>query len=194
MGPYTTSLNGSPTVACRVALSNRARKSSWTLSCTITVPREVHRCPAVPKPENSAASTARSSSALGVTTIGFLPPSSRQADCRYRPVSSPIRDPTALDPVNPTLSTTPSSSARSSPAKVDSPSASTRFRTPSGSPPPCTSRSNSAAPQARDEIPRRHRDREVAGGDDAHHANRVTEREQLLVRHFARHRLAIQPA
>ena len=54
----------------------------------------------------------------------------------------------ALDPVKPTLSTSPSSSARASPANVDSPSASTRFSTPSGSPPPCTSRSNSAAPQA----------------------------------------------
>ena len=51
-----------------------------------------------------------------------------------------------------------------------------------------------AAQQGRDEIPRRHGDREVAGGDDAHHADRVAEREQLLVRHLARHRLAVEPA
>ena len=43
----------------------------------------------------------------GVTTIGFLPPSSRQAVCRCRPVSSPIARPTAVEPVKPTLSIRP---------------------------------------------------------------------------------------
>jgi hypothetical protein len=90
----------------------------------------------VPNPPNSAPSTARSMSALAVTTIGFFPPSSRQADCRYRPVSSPIRAPTSLDPVNPTLSISPASRACSRPANVVGPSAWTTLNTPGGSPPP----------------------------------------------------------
>src|SRR5512132_625550 len=68
--------------AADAAAPNCARNSSWTDSWTITVPSEVHRCPAVPKPENSAPSTASLRSALGVTTIGFLPPSSRHGLCR----------------------------------------------------------------------------------------------------------------
>ena len=51
-----------------------------------------------------------------------------------------------------------------------------------------------AAQQSRDEVPGRDGDREVAGGDDAHHPDRVAEREQLLVRHLARHGLAVEPA
>jgi hypothetical protein len=51
----------------------RAANSSCTDSSTITVPRLVHRWPAVPKPENSAPSTARSRSASRVITMGFLP-------------------------------------------------------------------------------------------------------------------------
>ena len=53
-------------------------------------------------------------SASSITTIGFLPPSSRHADCRLRPHSLPIFEPTALEPVKPTLSTSRSSSACSS--------------------------------------------------------------------------------
>ena len=45
------------------------------------------------------------------------------------------RAPTALEPVKPTLSTRPSSSARSRPAKVLSPSACTSWSTPAGTPP-----------------------------------------------------------
>ena len=125
----------------------RRMNSSWTDSWTITVPSDVQRCPAVPKPENSAPSTARSSSASGITTSGFLPPSSRQGDCRWRPHSSPIFEPTADEPVKPTLSTSRSSSARSSPANADGPSHWTRFSTPSGRPPwmnSCASASPSA--------------------------------------------------
>src|SRR5436190_1298682 len=50
-----------------------------------------------------------------MTTSGFLPPSSRQGDWRCRPHSSPIRRPTSVEPVNPTLSTSPRSSASASP-------------------------------------------------------------------------------
>ena len=125
---------GSPMAAPSTAAANRERKSSWTDSSTITVPSDVHRWPAVPNPLNSAPSTARSRSASDMTTKGFLPPSSRQGDWRCRPHSSPIRRPTSVEPVNPTLSTSPSSSARSSPANAVGPSASTMLKTPSGNP------------------------------------------------------------
>ena len=45
-----------------------------------------------------------------------------------------MRRPTSLEPVKPILSSTPSSSARSSPSNVWVPSASTRLNTPSGRP------------------------------------------------------------
>src|SRR5215218_6061297 len=115
MGPYSTSCMGSPMGASSTARVNLDINSSWTDSCTITVPSEVQRCPAVPKPEKRAPSTARSRSASGITTRGFLPPSSRQGDCMCLPQSSPIFLPTSDEPVNPTLSTRPSSSARSRP-------------------------------------------------------------------------------
>ena len=125
---------GSPIGASVTAFENRSRKSSCTSRCTITVPSDVHRWPAVPKPLNSAPSTARSRSASGITTSGFFPPSSRQADWRWRPQSSPIRRPTSDEPVNPTLSTTPASRARSRPSNVRGPSASTSWNVPTGNP------------------------------------------------------------
>jgi hypothetical protein len=51
-----------------------------------------------------------------------------------------------------------------------------------------------AAQQGRDQVPGRHRHREVAGGDDRRHPDRLAEGEQLLVRHLARHRLAVEPS
>ena len=51
-----------------------------------------------------------------------------------------------------------------------------------------------AAQQGGDEVPGRHGDREVAGGDDGRHADRVAEGEQLLVGHLGGHGLAVQPA
>ncbi len=191
-------------------LVKRSMNSSWIDSCTITVPSEVQRCPAVPKPLKSAPSTARSSSASGITTSGFLPPSSRQGDCTWRPQSAPISEPTADEPVKPTLSTSRSSSARSRPSKAVGPSHWTRLRTPSGRPPAMKSWA-SASPSAgaysagfqttalphrmrRHEVPGRNRDREVAGRDDRRHADRVAEGEELLVRHLARDGLAVEPA
>src|SRR5215208_6167337 len=82
-----------------------------------------------------------------MTTIGFLPPSSRHGDCRWRPHSSPIFEPTALEPVKPTLSTSRSWSACSRPAKVAAPSAWTTFSTPPGTPPAWNSLA-SASPSA----------------------------------------------
>src|SRR5882757_8970181 len=67
-------------------------------------------------------------------TIGFLPPSSRHGDCRCRPHISPMRAPTALEPVNPTLSTSPASSDCSRPSEVVGPSAYTRLSAPAGTP------------------------------------------------------------
>src|SRR2546429_3767674 len=125
---------GAATRAAETAALNRARNSSYRDSCPSTVPSDVQRWPAVPKPANRAPSTARSSRADGVTSIGFLPPSSRHGDWRWRPHSSPIAVPTAVDPVKPTLSTRPASSASDSPLNVDAPSACTSCRTLDGSP------------------------------------------------------------
>ena len=145
-----------------------------------------------------------------MTTSGFLPPSSRQGDWTWRPHSSPMREPTSDEPVKPTLSTSPLRERRSSPSKADGPSHWTRLSTPSGSPPARNSSVSAwperrrvlgrlpddgvAAQQRRDEVPGRHRDREVAGGDDRRHPDRVAEGEQLLVGQLAGHGLAVQPA
>ena len=148
--------------------------------------------------------TARSRSASAVTTIGFLPPSSRHGDCRWRPQSAPISRPTALEPVKPTLSTRPSSSARSRPANVVGPVGLHDAQHAVGQPAGLEQRAERlaqrgrvvgglpddrvAAQQRRHEVPGRHRDREVAGGDDRRHADRHAEGEQLLVGHLARRR------
>ena len=99
----------------------------------------MQRWPAVPNPANRAPSITRSISASGITTIGFLPPSSRHGDCKCLPASSPSLRPTAVDPVNPILSTYPASKAASRPAKVVSPLAITTRRTSFGTPPACNS-------------------------------------------------------
>ena len=49
-----------------------------------------------------------------------------------------------------------------------------------------------AAQDRRDEVPGRHGDREVAGGDDRRHADRDAEGEELLVGHLRRHGLPVQ--
>ena len=88
------------------------------------------------------------------------------------------------------------------------PSVTIVFSTPSGSPPAWNRLVSAcadlrrvlgrlphhrvAAQQRRDQVPGRHRRREVAGGDDGGHADRVAEGEQLLVGHLRRHRLAVQ--
>ena len=174
------------------------------------MPSDVQRWPAVPKPANSAPSTARSRSASSITTIGFLPPSSRHGDCRWRPQSAPISAPTADEPVKPTLSTSRSSSARSSPRErrravgLDEVQHALRHaagvqelrhraadrRAVLGRLPD----DRVAAQDRRHEVPRRHRAGEVAGGDDRRDADRRAEREQLLVGHLGRDRLAVQPA
>ena len=55
-------------------------KSPTPLIVGVDVTGSMQRWPAAPKPPNRAPSTARSRSASGMTTIGFLPPSSRQGD------------------------------------------------------------------------------------------------------------------
>ena len=141
---------------------------------------------------------------------GFFPPSSRQAAWPLRPVSSPIREPTADDPVKPTLSTSFSSSARSRPSNARGAvrlhevqhavgqaardeqarqRVARRRRVLGGLPD-----DRVAAQDRRHEIPGGHGHREVAGGDDRRHADRRAEREELLVGHLARHGLPVQAA
>ncbi len=145
-----------------------------------------------------------------MTTIGFLPPSSRHGVCRWRPQSSPMRRPTAVEPVNPTFCTSPSSRARSSPAYVVGPSAITVTRTSLGTP-PAWNRAVSAvaiagdtspgfhttllpAQQRRHEVPGRDGGREVGRGDDERGADGHAVREQLLGRQLARHGLPVEPS
>ncbi len=80
-----------------------------------------------------------------MTTSGFLPPSSSVGDTRWRPQTSAMRRPTSTDPVNPTLCTSPASSACSSPAKVSGPSDSTSWNAPVGMPDACTIRVTASA-------------------------------------------------
>ena len=186
----------------------RAARRAWRRtrrrrdSCTIAVPSDVQRWPAVPKPPNSAPSTARSTSASSITTIGFLPPSSRHGDWRWRPQSSPIREPTADGPGEADLVDQalleraprgPRTCRRPTPARR---SARRRARRRRGRARASASPSaalysagfhTTALPHriAGHEVPGRHRDREVARGDDRRHADRHAEGEELLVGHLA---------
>ena len=95
----------------------------------------MQRWPAVPNPAKSAPSSARSIFASGITTIGFFPPSSKQALCMYSPVLAPIFLPTSVEPVKPTLFITPSFKPASRAANVCAPSATTVISTSLGTPP-----------------------------------------------------------
>ena len=177
--------------------------ASCTSAATIAVPSDVQRCPAVPNPLKRAPSTARSRSASGITTSGFFPPSSRHGVCRCRPASSPIREPTTLDPVKPIFAIRPSSRERSSPANVAAPSVSTMWNASGGTPACRISWANASAiagvysagfhttvlphssagtmyqeGTATGKFPAV----TIADGPDGH-----AEREQLLVRQLARH-------
>src|SRR5205085_7258536 len=57
----------------------------------------------------------------------------------------PIERPTAVDPVNPTLSTVPASRAASRPAKVSAPAMCSVFSTSAGTPPACISEVSASA-------------------------------------------------
>ena len=121
-----------------------------------------------------------------------------------------MRRPTVVEPVKPTLSTSRASSASDSPSKVVGPSACTRCKHVARDAALPEERGEGrgdgwrrlgwfpddgvAAQQSRHEIPGRHRDGEVRGRHDRRHADRCAEREQLLVRHLAGHRLAVEPA
>ena len=145
-----------------------------------------------------------------MTTMGFLPPSSRHALCRWRPASSPIRRPTADEPVKPTLSTRPSSSAADRPVYVVSPSLSTTSSTPLRHPALAEEleqrqghagrrlgrlpHDGVAAEQGGHEVPGGDGSREVRRRDDGGDADRHAKREELLVGHLARHGHAVEPS
>ena len=118
--------------------------------------------------------------------------------------------PTAVEPVKPTLSTSPSSRAFSSPSKASFPSAWTTFRTPSGRPPFSMIWAKASAmageysagfhttalPQARAGTMYQEGNGgwEVAGGNDRRHPDRHPEGEELLVRHLGGNGLTVEPA
>ena len=174
------------------------------------MPSEVQRCPAVPKPENSAPSTARSRSALGVTTSGFLPPSSRQAVCRCRPVSAPISAADRRGPGEPDLVDQPLLQRRRQPGErrlaVGVHHVEHAVGQPAAAHEQLVERRPSAAeysagfqttvlPASR--AGTMYQDGtatgKLPGGDHRDRAHRLAEGEQLLVRHLAGHGLAVEP-
>ena len=209
IGPYSTSAFGSPIGADDSRSDSFDTNSSYTDSCTIAVPSDVQRCPAVPKPPNSAPSTARSTSASSITTIGFLPPSSRHGDWTWRPHSSPIFEPTALETGEPDLVDQALFKRRRQPVervrtrRLHDVQHAARHAARMEQPHQRVAQRRAvlrrlphdrvAAQDRRHQVPRGHGHREVARGDDRRHADRHAEREELLVRHLRRHRLPVQP-
>ncbi len=132
--------------------------------------------------------TAASRSASGRMMLGDLPPSSSVTRLRSRPHRSAISRPTALEPVNATLST-PGCATSAAPVE---PSPVSTLRTPGGSP---ASRASSpsrsaverrllrglehdraAGGQRRPDLPDRHQQREVPGDDLGADADRLASR------------------
>src|SRR5215212_7109626 len=182
IGPYSTSCAGSPMGASSTARVNLEMKSSWTDSWTITVPKDVQRWPAVPKPENRAPSTARSRSASGMTTRGFLPPSSRQGDCMCLPQSSPILFRTfGLHHVQDAV------------GKAAGHEESCQRVADGGGVFGGLPDNGVAAGEGGDQVPRGDRDGEVAGRDDGRDADRDAEGEELFVWHLRGDGLAVEP-
>ena len=84
---------------------------SATDSCTISRRSDVQRWPQVPTAANRIARTARSRSALGVTIIALLPPSSSSERPRRAATFGAIARPIAVDPVADTSGTRGSSTS-----------------------------------------------------------------------------------
>ncbi len=149
----------------------------------------VQRWPAVPAAEKTMPRTARSRSADGVTMAALLPPSSSST----RPNRSATRGPTCLpirtDPVADTSATRGSSTSSSPTSRPPRISRLTRGRCADIGAGPLDQRlagdrgqrgelgglpHHGVAAHQRDRgVPRPHRDREVEGGDDADHTQRV---------------------
>ena len=102
---------GSSTCTLAYARSSRSIRVSATDSCTISRRSEVQRWPQVPTAANRIARTARSRSALGVTIIALLPPSSSSERPRRAATFGAIARPIAVDPVADTSGTRGSSTS-----------------------------------------------------------------------------------
>ncbi len=153
---------------------------------------------------------ARSRSALGVTTQALLPPSSSSARPKRPAITGAISRPIRTDPVADTSATRGSSTRRRPPTR----SPSTRWWTPAGAPTSSAARASRASvARARQQrrlgrlpdhgvaghqgergVPGVDRDREVEGGDDADHAQRVPGLHQPVARPLRGHGLAEQLA
>ena len=144
-----------------------------------------------------------------MTTSGFLPPSSRHGDCRWRPHSSPIARPDRarageadlVDELAVERLLEPGEGLRAVGEHEVQDAVGQRRRGGRAprSPAPIAGVysagfQTTALPHssAGTRYQRRHRDREVARGDDRRDADRDAEREELLVGHLARHRLAVE--
>eukprot|EP00158_Paraphelidium_tribonemae_P000122 Partr_v1_DN17237_c0_g2_i1_m19494 putative NA len=94
--------SGSPMAIVPYALTSRATNASYSDSWISSRRNDVQRWPAVPTAPNTAARSARSVAASGMTMVALLPPSSRMVRpkraCTVRDTCSPTSD----DPVKDT--------------------------------------------------------------------------------------------
>ena len=75
--------------------------------------RVVQRCPEVPRAENTMARTARSRSAVGLTIMALLPPSSRMLRPNRDATRGPTMRPIRVEPVAETIGTSRESTSAS---------------------------------------------------------------------------------
>lgn len=112
---------------------------------------------------------ARSRSAEPATMVALLPPSSRVDRPNRAATRCPTTRPMVVEPVAETTGTRAPSTRAAPPSR----------------PPVTTTDHAVAANQPKRRVPRPQRDREVEGGDHAHHARRVPLLHQPVVRPFA---------
>ena len=195
-----TSVAGSspdPSRSFRALDSSRWSSPSTTGRSTTTRLAAVQRWPVVPNADQRMPSVARSRSASAMTTMPFLPPSSRLSRFRRRPARSAMRRPVADEPVN-EITGTSGESTIASPTSAPAPvTRLTSRREPGlghqldqerravGRVARRLENDGVAGDERRHHLPARDRDREVPGRDDPGHADRLADRHRPLVGQLA---------
>ena len=95
---------------------------------------DMHSCPEFMNAPKTAASTARSGSAVSKMISGFFPPSSSTAGLRCWAAWTPMRRPTPVEPVKFTIRTRGSAIRAATTSPASARSLVTTLRTPAGSP------------------------------------------------------------
>src|SRR6267143_5552137 len=105
-GPMSVSTSSPlPTFSDRARATKRSTNSLYTLLCTATRLAAVHRCPDVPKPPQTAPSTAKSRLASSMTMMMFLPPISKLQCLKSGAQVFEMTRPISVDPVKLTTGT-----------------------------------------------------------------------------------------